>query len=669
MHKAAATIHVLLTFAISPLLLMAQDLDHYNPRRAFDPAFPGAAETAYRSAGGTPGPGYWQNRADYVISATLDTLNNTLSAHEVITYSNASPDELPFVWLQLDQNIMKKDSRGNLSQPGRRDLAPETTEGFNLNSVTIVQGSTRVAAKFIVTDTRMQIILPTPLQPGGGQVAIEIDYSFKIPHQGAGRMGRVLTSRGSIYDIAQWYPRMAVYDDERGWDNLPYLGSGEFYLEYGDFDYTLDVPSNQIVVGSGELLNAEKVLSPAQQQKLREARSSDKTVTVRSVADVASEAARAISGERKIWHFTMKNTRDVAWAASSAFVWDAVRVHLPSGKPCLAMSVYPTESAGDSAYGRAAEYAKNSIEIFSKDLFEYPWEVATTVGGPVGGQEYPGIVFCSSRARGKELWWVTSHEIGHNWFPMIVGTNERRYAFLDEGFNTYADIAASEKFNHGEFAPKRDAEYAPGGGNPASEIVLLLLDRAAPPMITTADATPEQYRHPLAYFKSAFGLVLLRTDILGPDRFDFAFREYIKAWAFKHPGPHDFFRAINNASGENLNWFWKGWFMNSWTVDQQIENVKYPDNDPGKGALVTIRNTGELPMPVTIAIYESNHHAGRVQLPVEVWQQSGEWTFHFPSTSPIDSVVVDPDHHLPDVNRANNVWTSIVKTTPTFRRR
>jgi len=666
MQKAIVPILVAWLSAVVNPFLMAQEAGRYNPRLAFDPGFLNVPGTAFRSAGGKPGPEYWQNRADYTITATLDTVSNTLSAREVITYTNMSPDVLPFVWLQLDQNIMKKYSRGMLTQSGG-GRGPETSDGFNLKSVTIVDRNAHVPSTFVVTDTRMQIVLPSPLSSRGGRLEIEIEYSFEIPRQGGGRMGRMATSRGTIYDMAQWYPRMAVYDDIRGWDNLPYLGSGEFYLEYGDFDYTLDLPANQIVAGSGELLHPEAVLSPAQRQRMGEVRLSDKTIAIRSVAEVQAGADRGIPGERKSWHFAMKNSRDIAWAASSAFVWDAARIHLPSGKPCLAMSVYPVESAGDSAWGRSTEYTKNSIEIFSRDLFEYPWPVAVNVGGPVGGQEYPGIFFCSLQAKGKELWWIASHEIGHCWFPMIVGSNERRSAFLDEGFNTFADISASDEFNHGEYAPKRDAEYAPGGGNPAREIVPMLLDREVPPVITAADAIPEQYRHLVSYYKPAFGLVLLKNVILGPERFDFAFRQYISDWAFKHPVPYDFFRAMNNGAGENVNWFWKGWFVNTWTVDQQVRSVKYLDGDPTKGVLITLRNNGQLPMPVTVAIHESNHHSVCVQLPVEIWQSSAEWTFHYPSTSPVDSVVVDPDQRLPDIDPANNVWTSGAPATRPMR--
>jgi hypothetical protein len=668
-HDSVTTRVQLLRYCSLPTLLLsslllAQSPSNYNPHQAFDPGFLSESGTTYRSGSGAPGPGYWQNRADYRIAATLDTAANLLSAHEVITYTNRSPDVLPYVWLQLDQNIMRKDSREALTQPGRGQFfgAAESTEGFELKSIHVTRRGKRSIPTYTVSDTRLQIILPSSLTAHGDRIDIEIDYSFSIPRQGAGRMGRGATQYGTIYDIAQWYPRMAVYDDVRGWNNLPYLGSGEFYLDYGDFDCALDVPGNQVVVASGELVNPKEVLTREQRRRLDQARRSDETISIRTPEGVKSGAETGDRTPRKTWHFVMKNTRDFSWAASSAFVWDAARIRLPSGKPCLAMSVYPVESVGDSAYNRSAEYVKNSVEIFSKDWFEYPYPAATTVGGPVGGEEYPGIVFCSWAAKGKDLWWITAHEIGHNWFPMVVGSDERRYAFMDEGFNTFIDIYASEQFNHGEYAPKRDGEYAPRGGNPAREIVPLLLDPEAPPILTAADAIPGQYVHPVEYYKCALGLVLLRTDILGPERFDRAFREYIKEWAFKHPIPDDFFRAMNSSSGENLNWFWKGWFVQTWTVDQRVKDVKYVGDDPANGALITLENDGEMPMPVTVKIKESNQHIGRVSLPVEVWERAGEWTFQYPSTSMIDSVVVDPDEHLPDVDPANNVWTSGVTT-------
>ncbi|MDR3628122.1 MAG: M1 family aminopeptidase, partial [Ignavibacteriaceae bacterium] len=349
--------------------------------------------------------------------------------------------------------------------------------------------------------------------------------------------------------------------------------------------------------------------------------------------------------------------RDVSWAASTAFVWDAAKINLPDGKKSIGMSVYPAEFGSDSAWARSTEYLKRSVEIYSKDWFEYPYPAAVNVCGPVGGMEYPGIIFCSYRAKGKSMWMVTTHEIGHNWFPMIVGSNERENAWMDEGFNSFINIYATDEFNKGEFAPKRDNEYAPKGGNPAREIVDYLVSPHSLPIITYADAIPYQYVHELEYYKTALGLVMLRENVLGHDRFDYAFRTYIKRWAYKHPSPFDFFHTMNDAAGENLNWFWKEWFVKNWKLNQSVKDVKYVDDDSTKGSLITIENKNQMVMPVTVEIKEKNGHTGRVNLPVEIWQRSGEWTFKFNSTGAIDSVTIDPDKILPDIDSTNNVWT------------
>ncbi len=371
-----------------------------------------------------------------------------------------------------------------------------------------------------------------------------INYHYSIPGKFGGRNDFFSTKNGKIYEIAQWYPRMCVYDDLEGWSTLPFLGSGEFYCEYGDFDYTVTVPAGMIVAGSGELQNEKEVLSSTQIERLNAARKSDKTIMIRTDEEVNNDAGKKLNKKPVNWHFKMNNTRDVAFGASAAYMWDAAKVNLPEGKKALAMSVYPVESAGEDAWGRATEYLKKSIEYFSEKWFVYPWPVAVNEAGMAGGMEYPGIVFDGINDKAGELYWVTAHEIGHNWFPMIVGSDERRYAFMDEGFNTFIDVYAADEFNKGEYAPKRDGEYAPGKGNPADEIIPWLKDSAAPDMMTSADQFPEKYRHPIEYFKAAFGLVLLREAILGHDRFDYAFKKYIERWAYKHPSPDDFFRTI-----------------------------------------------------------------------------------------------------------------------------
>jgi hypothetical protein len=647
-------------FLAAPTL--AQESSVYNPRETFDPNFFSEPGTVYRSGSGRPGPAYWQNRADYTISADLDEPENTLTGHEVITYTNNSPDQLPYLWLQLDQNMFREDSRGTATTPvGGTRLAPrQFTQGFVLKSVKINQHGRRSDAKYTVTDTRMQIMLPAAMKSKGDEVKIEIDYSFQVPPYGSDRMGRMDTKNGTIYEIAQWYPRMAVYDDVIGWNTLPYLGQGEFYLEYGDFDFSLTVPEDHVVVASGELQNPRDVLTSQERSHLEAAAKSDKSVIIKGADEIKPLDQRPSHLGRKTWHFKMHNARDVAWASSRAFIWDAARVNLPSGRRCIAMSVYPVESAGDSAWSRSTEYVKGTVEYNSKQWYEYPYPAAINVAGPEGGMEYPGIVFCSWRSRRGGLWGVTTHEIGHTWFPMIVGSDEREYPWMDEGFNTFINIYSTRNFNNGEYEARRDS---------ARRFVPMMMREKVFPILTYADAIPRNELGNLGYFKPSVGLVMLREVVLGPERFDYAFREYIKQWAYKHPQPKDFFRCMNDASGENLNWFWKSWFAETWTLDQAVKDVKYIENDPSKGAFITITNNDKMVMPVTVEVKESNGHSGRVNLPVEIWQRSGEWTFKYPSTSMVDSVIVDPDHVLPDVDSDNDIWTSgVVIRRPRMRR-
>ncbi len=625
----------------------------YNPHKVFDPNFDADGGTIYRSANGAPGPGYWQNRVDYKIAATLDTTTKTISGKVEIMYTNNSPNGLSYVWLQVEQNQLGSGSRGVLTSGN----APRKFYGGDsIISVEVEQNGVISRADYLVNDTRMQIRLPHPIHAKGGKLGIIIQYSFVVPPVGYGRTGWMYTKNGAIYDIAQWYPRMEVFDDINGWNNLPFLGAGEFYCEYGDFDYSVTVPSDQIVVGSGVLLNAKTVLTAKEMQRLAEARKSDKRVYIITPEEVGKPETRPTEKGMVTWHFEMKNARDAVWACSRAFIWDAARINLPSGKKSLAESVYPVESAADSSWGRSTEYVKGAIEIFSKDWYEYPYPAAINVAGPVGGMEYPGIVFCGWRMYRKVMWYVTAHELGHNWFPMIVGSNERANAWMDEGFNTFIDIYASDEFNHGEYAPKRDGEFDPQGRNPARDIVPYLLSPLSQPIISYADGIPGQYVHTLEYYKTALGLYMLREYVLGHKRFDYAFRTYIRNWAFKHPSPEDFFRTMNNAAGENLNWFWKEWFVKTYKLDQAVDSVRYVDGDPAKGALITIENKDQMVMPVTVEVKESNGKMGTINLPVEIWERSGVYTLRYNSTSPIDSVIVDPEKVLPDIDPANNVW-------------
>jgi Peptidase family M1 domain len=351
----------------------------------------------------------------------------------------------------------------------------------------------------------------------------------------------------------------------------------------------------------------------------------------------------------------MEKSRDVAFSASAAFVWDAARINLPDGGKALAMSYYPAESGGDQAWGRSTEYLKDGVEEFSRRWLPYPYPNAINVAGFTDGMEYPGIVFDGVDDKGKDLFWITAHEIGHTWFPMIVGSNERRNAWMDEGFNTFIDIFESDNFEGGVYGPKRDPEYSEGG-EPADTILKVLDNPEVPPILMPADGFPDNYLHPVSYFKTAFGLVLLREQVLGPQRFDAAFRKYIHDWAYRHPSPSDFFREMESEGGEDLGWFWRGWFMNNWIFDLSVDGAKYVHDDYRQGALVTIVNHGQLVLPATVEINFRDGSKTRVKIPIETWMSKGTYTLRLESKQPIASVTIDPDHLLPDDDRSNNVF-------------
>jgi hypothetical protein len=603
-----------------------------------------------RSASGKPGPHYWQNRADYQIRASLNEgeTDTTITGEVIITYINNSPDSLDFLWLQLDQNLFKPGSRGAAVTPvsgDRFDVRGFNRGGYDIKSTAITYKNQTYVVDPVITDARMQLRLHSPMAGKGDKIKVKVSYSFSIPFYGADRMGRKLFKDGYVYEIAQWYPRMCVYDDVEGWNTLPYMGLGEFYLDYGDFDYYITAPANMLVVGSGDLQNTGQVLTPLQQTRLAQARKSDTSMFIIKPEEVTLPSTHPFKG-KLTWHFKMLNSRDVSWAASKAFIWDAARVNFPSGRKGLAMSAYPIESSGKSSWGRSTEYLKNSIEIYSKAYFEYPWNSATSVAGVALGMEYPGIIFCLNNLQNKGLWGDVTHEIGHNWFPMIVGSNERKYMWMDEGFNTFINEYASNVFNNGEY---RDTSKQ-------AQRILRSFKNSKDPLMTAPEAMGLR-EYGQYYSKTALGLDMLRNVVLGHDRFDYAFREYVKHWAFKHPLPYDFFRAMNDAAGEDLNWFWKPWFFTTWKLDQAVQSVKYVKDDPGKGALITLVNKEKMAMPVDLKIDQDNGKSDVVHLPVNIWQRGDTWTFLYPSTSAIKNIQLDPERELPDIDRSNNFYS------------
>jgi hypothetical protein len=629
----------------------------YDYQAAFAPNFYTKNGTETHSASGQPGAKYWQNKADYQLSATLNEKNNEIIGTEILTYTNNSPDKISFLWMNVDQNLFKNNSRGKAVIPvtGSRngDKGQIFDGGHKIKSIKVIatqNGKTvEKEAKFEIIDTRMQVFLPQDLNPNGGTIKLKVEFSFISPNFGSDRMGVLETKNGKIFTMAQWYPRMCVYDDIKGWNTLPYLGAGEFYLEYGDFDVTINAPANHIVVCSGELVNPSEVYTSEQQKRWATASQSDKTIMIRSEEEVTNSASRPTGKSTLNWHFKIKNARDVSWASSAAFIIDAAKINLPSGKKSLAISAYPVESSGQDAWSRATEYTKSSVENYSKRWFEYPYPAATNVAGNEGGMEYPGIVFCDWKSKEEDLWTVTDHEFGHGWYPMIVGSNERLFAWMDEGFNTFINSLSSVDFNNGEYKsrPKNMQKMSKSLFNPELE-----------PVMTAPDGMKEKNIGLLAYEKPSSGLIVLREQVLGKERFDKAFRIYTERWAFKHPTPDDFFRTMENVSGEDLNWFWRSWFVNNWQLDQGITKIKYVKNDPKLGAIISIENLEKMAMPVVLEIKTKSGAISRVQLPVEIWQRNTSWAFKNASIEEIESITLDPDHVFPDINTANNVWSS-----------
>jgi peptidase M1-like protein len=620
-----------------------------------------------RSADGSPGPGYWQQRADYTIKATLDTAAKRLSATEQIRYTNHSPDTLRFVWMQVDQNLFRPGSVGSLlfaaesrfggagfaggfdiasltqsAPPTQTPGAPRARHRSSALAAASVRPLSATPLAHRVDDTMMYVELAQALAPGETTV-LDLAYSFNVPEHGADRMGR----EGSLYEIAQWYPRMAVYDDVHGWNTDQYLGQGEFYLEYGDIDYEVTLPAGYIVAGSGVLQNPEQVLTTAQRTRLAAAVKSDSTVAIITADELASGAARPKRDGMLTWRFHAERVRDVAWTASPDYLWDA------SGwDGTLAQAYYRSEAR--ATWEDAAKMSRYSILEYSTHWFRYPYPQISAVEGPVSGMEYPMVAMEASADDKAELYNVITHEIGHMWYPMTVGSDERRYAWMDEGFNTFINTFSEEDYW------KRDDT-----GTRRSEIQFVTgLDQSpsAQPIMTPAN----RYRDndnlgSLAYVKPSIMLLALRNKVLGPEVFDTAFREYTRRWAFKHPQPADFFRTMEEVSGRDLAWFWRGFFYTTAALDQSVESVKQAADS---STLVTIRSLGAAVMPVELQLGFADGTKSTVKLPVEIWYNGNRFVYRVPRGSPVVSARVNPDGLFPDVNPRNDAWAAPPGTTP-----
>src|SRR5918993_1521542 len=605
------------------------------------------AANAMRTGSGGPGPGYWQQRVDYVIRASLDTVAQRVSGEERITYHNRSPDTLRYLWIQLDQNLFKSSSRGYRLFDQDSRFGTRGAEGgvtlTKVNAPALPASSGRPAQRAVpleyqVNGTLMRVDLHRPVPPGGRQL-IDIGWYFPFGPN-SNRMGIELVDGGYVYEVAQWYPRLAVYDDVRGCNTEQYLGQGEFYLEYGSFDVSLTVPANMLVSATGTLQNSAQVLTAAQRNRLSRARASDSTVIIRGKDEISDPASRPLSRSGTLtWRFTADSVRDFAWAAARHFIWDAAGAN---GGENVAMSFY--SPSAEPVWNQSTQYVRFAVDNYSS-WHPYPYPVAINVNRIQGGMEYPMIVFCHNRTDAPALFSVTDHEIGHTWFPMIVGNNERLYAWMDEGFNTFMNYYNWEKKYPGTYNRR---------GNPTIYIPFALSGREEP-IMTPADRIKGSLSV-TAYTKPGLGLILLRDRIIGPERFDAAVREYIERWAYKHPTPADFFRSIEDGVGEDLSWFWRSWFYTTETLDQAIDSVA--SDSASIASRIYLRSVGAMPMPVELELVMDDGATRRLQLPVEVWYGGDRYNLLVPDGKKVVKVTIDPRSIYPDVRRENNTWSA-----------
>ena len=596
----------------------------------------------YRSGSGRPGPKYWQQRADYHIKATLDPAQNEVRGTETIHYVNRSPDPLPYLWLFVEQNLCEAQSITNvLNQPPLKFLDSEfdfSCQGFagggRLAYVRLAGGAGRGAdLKRVRYGTTMRVDLPRAVAPGAS-IDIELAWSFNVPAQGGGRMGH----DGPLYEIAQWYPRVCVYDDVHGWNHEPYIGAGEFYLEYGSYDVAITVPASYIVAATGQLRNPDSVLTATERARLAKARTSESPIAIISKDEAGDPAkTRPRATGTLTWNFTADSVRDVAFAAGPGMRWDASGYH-----GILIETLYRPKA---DKWEEANKMARQAIQYFSEQWYPYPYSHATTVEGPIEGMEYPMLTFTPNSQTREDQQWVISHEFGHEWFPMIVGSNERLYPWMDEGFNSFIDLGGAAKYfagtAYGDTVEQNPLHlYAQHGGTPAEQ-----------PLISNPVEVHDLFW--VGYKKPALMMQLLRYEVLGRDRFDAAFREYIRAWAFKHPTPADFFRMMRDESGMELDWFWRGWVMTTARLDQAVASVR---SDGDKGSVIVVESRGTMVMPAELEITFADGASRVVKLPVEMWNLGSVFEYHLADRRQVRRVVVDPRQALPDVARGNNTW-------------
>lgn len=633
-----------LPLLVSVLLAFSRDASAQSQRPTPYPVIPTpqferAVEQGTRTATGEPGPAYWTNRADYTIRATLSPETKRLHGTETIRYHNNSPDELPFVLIHLRQNLHKANAMRNRIVP--------ITSGMEISEVkaggeALQEGATEREAGYRSRGTLMQVLLPEPLSPGS-TAELAFTWSFDVPELGAPRMGQ----DGEVFYVAYWYPQLAVYDDVNGWKADQYMGNGEFYMDYGDYDVEITVHEGWVIGATGTLQNPEGVLSEQTRTRLAEAAHTRETVSIVGENERAAGVSTVATDTGQLtWHFKADNVRDFAFGTSNLYVWDATTANVGDrdgdGQDDTAM-IHAFYRPDRPAWNRSAEFAQFAIEHLSKTIMPYPYPHMTTVEGIIGGgMEYPMITLIGGARNDRSLFGVTYHEIGHMWFPMVVGQDEKQYTWMDEGLTSFnANEGASDFWQEDAWDPARQGYYRIAGSGVEVEPMRHADDYP--------DGTPA--RGIAGYSKPAVSLHALR-GMIGEARFRPIYQEYARRWAFKHPQPYDLFNTFEDQLGEDLDWFWRTMFYETWTLDQAVASVE----QNGEQVVVTIEDRGLSPMPTPVRVtYEDGRMAEQV-VPVATWLNGErEATLTF-DPGAVTRVEIDPDQFFPDVDRENNVW-------------
>ncbi len=623
----------------------------------------------YRTASGAPGPKYWQQRADYDIQCELDETKLLLSGSETVTYYNNSPDPLTYLWFQLDENEHSSINNAGyenssvigeeISQKQLKTLGNATADngyGVNITRLTDAAGK---KLNYFINRTMMRVDLPSSLKPGQ-QYIVKIDWNYKIPNRqeqsGRGGYEYFPEDGNHLFTMTQWYPRLCVYTDYEGWENHQFAGK-EFNLSFGNFKVQFTVPADHVVGATGECQNYQQNLSPAQMSRWQKAQSAKEPLEIVTLEE-AKAAEKNKSTRKKTWVFKAENVRDFAWTSSRKFVWDAMPTYI-EGKKVMCMSFY-----GKEAYPLYSKYSTkvvaHTLKIYSSMTIPYPYPVAQSVEAN-NGMEYPMICFNFGRADKQgyysdQVKWgmigVIIHEVGHNFFPMIINNNERQWSWMDEGINSFVEYLAEKAW---------DSTF-PSRRGPASTVVNYMRSpkEVLEPIMTNVDNI--LYFGSNAYTKTAAAMNILRETILGRELFDYAFKTYAKRWAFKQPTPADFFRTMEDASGTDLDWFWRGWFYGTDPCDLSLDSVKYftTGNSPSQHFYeLTVSNKGGLVMPVIIEWSYTDGTKETDRIAAQIWRLN-EKTIKkaFMKKKPVASIKLDPQQETADIDESNNQWSS-----------